>query len=1448
MWRAPFLGLIALLLIQHLGVASFSRIPTAGATGTLVATPEAVEAGTAIAVSGADFAPNEALDPSVITPYGQTLALLSQGGTPPTLRVGSAGGGGAVTADANGAFTFSLRTAANYQAGDWTVIVRGRDSGREQQGDFALSAPLVSAATLTPGASPIATPATPPARTTPAGEAAAPTPATPAPATSTPPPALTAAPIQPTAVATPTPTPAPSVPAPTAAPSGVPAPSPAPAPSAAPAPSGAPSAAPSPSPSPNASPSSSTAPGASPVPATSPGAAPAPTVSPTATPAPSPAPTAPAAGGFAPGAQVIVNSPTGSAAVRAQPAAAAVVRTVNSGTVLTIGGAAQDAEGHRWWPVAGAGFTGWIIADLIASAPATAPTTSPSTSPSASPAPAPAPAPTEIGPGVQVTVSSPANLRAEPSTSATILRTIASGTVLNVIGASQSADGYAWWPVQADGANGWIVAGLLVLVTTPAPGGSPSPGASTAPGTDTGTNGATPIIPPPTAGPAVAPSQLLPTFAAASALTGVPQEILLAIARVESNFTPSATGPFIPQLAGTENERALGMMQFLPGTYRMVMQRVDAATGKGLGMMGIWDAESAIYAAAFYLKDSGAPGDIRRALFAYNNANWYVELILSWASHYLGGAIPDPNLLDPSRTGGTPLAAPQNPLLPSNSRHLDMASPIQLYAPWTAGETWYVGGDGSFYGDGYHTDRLGNYYTVDFNKGTWPRSEEDDGAPILAAADGIVNNVYQDGAGAWVVELYHVAPDGSQLRTLYVHLKGDPRINPGIKVNQAVLHGTPIGLNGSTGNSTGSHLHFGLWILRDGQWMSIRPEPMEGQYLRNGLSIVSTNRPIASDTGARALEFGFAPAGPSNADKVTIVAAGRADGLPGARIDAYVNSARDGSDRGQWLPIGSVEGENGQIDWLTAPVAEGAYRLLFVQTDAAGNRTFRGLTAETAVRYTIRRGEPRAALVANPRADLTALIPLDGATLPALGGRALTVSGPLRFATPIAQGGSATLGAGAVVAATGTPPTGKVREAEGLLVEEATTNLVTNPSFERGAEGWTTRSAPENVATALPSDSALFGKRSLRIDNTKGTGPVILATTAGDGNAATWSVYARALPAGESATPGGSIALGMSGLRPQESPLTAEWQRIAFSGATGTAGTERQIIVPIGAIVELDGAQLEAKPYATSYADGALGSGYGWDRAADSSLSGRLPTAARLPLDGLIRAEGGALAFWATPRGSVTDGAVVFALDDRLTLTVAGAQATLRWDDETIATMPWERGVTRHYALTWDRSTLTFLRDGQIVGWSAVADFALPPGATLFLGSDLDGRRVINATFQDLALWQAAPTAETLATLASAGQFLTAGQDETVTLDVGLTLATQGLAPNGIKMQFSFDGTAWTEAEPFAPTKVLTLLDQPGEQRIYVRFTDEEGRTIVVTDRVELILPPKPVEDSGDGR
>ncbi len=985
---------------------------------------------------------------------------------------------------------------------------------------------------------------------------------------------------------------------------------------------------------------------------------------------------------------------------------------------------------------------------------------------------------------------------------------------------------------------------------SPSPSSSPAPGvpAYSAPGTNPPTN-SNPGVPPPAEGPALAPTQLLPIFERAASLTGVPKEILLAIARVESNFTPTAIGPYIPQLAGTENEHALGMMQFLPGTYRMVMPRVDAATGKNLGMQGIWDAESAIYAAAFYLQDSGAPGNIRKALYSYNNADWYVDLIISWANTYAGGVVADPTLLNntsPNPSGS--LTTPQNPLLPSNSRHIDMPSPIQLYAPWTAGETWHAGGEGSFYGDGFHTDAYGNYYTVDFNKGAWPNSQEDDGEPILAAADGIVNNIYQDSAGAWVVELYHVAPDGSQLRTLYVHLKTDPRLNPGIKVNQAVLHGTPIGLNGSTGESTGAHLHFGLWLLKGGQWVSIRAEPMDGRALTNGASITSTNRPVATDTTDQKLEFGFTPNSPSNADMVTIQAKGGATGLPVAKIEIYANTAQDGSIRGQWQPVGAFAGGSGQADWNAAPLAEGTYRLLLVQTDAAGNRAFHGLTDDTAVRYTIRRGEPRGSVVANPRADLALLAPLDGAALATLGGRNPVISGPLRFAQMPSATAVAPLGAAAAVAATGAPTSGKVRDAAGLLIEEATTNLLTNPSFERGAEGWSTNITPDSRFVVTPVESALFGKRSLRLDNSKGTVPAILATRVGDGTLATWSVYARAIAVEGAGTtvPPTTFGLGMAGLVAQGHDLGATWQRFSFTGTSGGGSTEGQVVVPPGAIVEIDGAQLEAKPYATSYADGSLGAGYGWAGVADASVSGRLPTGATLSLDGLVGTAQGAISFWLTPTGPLAEGATLFALGEHLTLAVAGTSAVLRWDSQTLATVPWQQGVTHQYALTWQGTALTFSQDGKVAGQSTLAAFILPAGTQLALGSTVTGSNVANVAVQDLAIWHGAPDADIFASLAGAGQFLRPGVTETITLDTGLTLAAQGLAPGGIRMQFSFDGVTWTEPEPFATSKTLALPTGAGEVRIYVRLTDEEGRAIVSTDRVQVVTPARPATEATD--
>ena len=58
------------------------------------------------------------------------------------------------------------------------------------------------------------------------------------------------------------------------------------------------------------------------------------------------------------------------------------------------------------------------------------------------------------------------------------------------------------------------------------------------------------------------------------------------------------------------------------------------------GRTSPYEPADAIPAAARYLRASGAPGDYRAALFAYNHADWYVAEVLAKAAAYRGAAIP----------------------------------------------------------------------------------------------------------------------------------------------------------------------------------------------------------------------------------------------------------------------------------------------------------------------------------------------------------------------------------------------------------------------------------------------------------------------------------------------------------------------------------------------------------------------------------------------------------------------------------------------------------------------------------------------------------------------------------------------------------------------------------------------------------------------------------------
>lgn len=84
---------------------------------------------------------------------------------------------------------------------------------------------------------------------------------------------------------------------------------------------------------------------------------------------------------------------------------------------------------------------------------------------------------------------------------------------------------------------------------------------------------------------------------------------------------------------------------------------------------------------------------------------------------------------------------------------------------------------------------------------------EPEGSPVLAAADGKVALV---GAGTTGYGNFVVIAHAGGMTTLYGHLAA-----AAVQVGDPVLAGQPIGLEGSTGASTGPHLHFEVRI--DGQ-------------------------------------------------------------------------------------------------------------------------------------------------------------------------------------------------------------------------------------------------------------------------------------------------------------------------------------------------------------------------------------------------------------------------------------------------------------------------------------------------------------------------------------------------------------------------------------------------------------------------------------------------------
>lgn len=198
-----------------------------------------------------------------------------------------------------------------------------------------------------------------------------------------------------------------------------------------------------------------------------------------------------------------------------------------------------------------------------------------------------------------------------------------------------------------------------------------------------------------------------------------------------------------------------------------------------------------------------------------------------------------------------------------------------------------------------------------------------------------------------------------------------------------------------------------------------------------------------------------------------------------------------------------------------------------------------------------------------------------------------------------------------------------------LVMEEATVNLISNPSFEIEQAGWT--AIYTLTANERSTGEARYGSYSARLANDSGAAAYLFTPFTAESVTTTISLWVKLIR-------GAAVSISLQEYFGQYSVVASSkstqnqvWERLSASGATTQGSKYRlRLTVPNGAAVYIDGAQAEAKSYPTTYCDGDLGVGYTWSGAPHASPSARTATSVQYaPAD--VSLPAGALVLWMQP-------------------------------------------------------------------------------------------------------------------------------------------------------------------------------------------------------------------------
>ena len=328
-----------------------------------------------------------------------------------------------------------------------------------------------------------------------------------------------------------------------------------------------------------------------------------------------------------------------------------------------------------------------------------------------------------------------------------------------------------------------------------------------------------------------------------------------------------------------------------------------------------------------------------------------------------------------------------------------------------------------------------------------------------------------------------------------------------------------------------------------------------------------------------------------------------------------------------------------------------------------------------------------------------------------------------------------------------------------VQIAEATTNYVTNPSFETSVAGWTTTVTGTGGGFVRDTTRSFVGIASAKITASSGGSYGIRSSSVSVPNGDSVTVQCRILRDGAT-----SVLVQIRDMtngtttRATAAPVqTGTWERVtaSWTNTTGAAATVEMRVFNTqsdgASNIWLDACQIELKAYATPYCDGSLGgysaagvpdgSGHAWTGTAHASTSTRAAAMLSYLTAGNIDANKWTASAWVNPTAlqstvqeilhinGTSAGYIVLRLAGSGRLQVfAGTSPLMVLSSAAITANTWS-----HLAATYDGTTLRIYVNGSEAISAAASGFSGMP-TTMYVGRSSSATGWFNGLIDDLCI------------------------------------------------------------------------------------------------------------------